>query len=456
MEHYNLAGLSARNRAIFLAGVSGADGSGTATLPELEAKALANLERVKAIADGAVAGDRELTDTERETIKALMDEARDIKRRRDNANADTALAAEIAELGGGLTAKAVPVTGPAVDANGRRKSLGERFTADESIAAFLAKSAGMQSEHARIGQSPALEFKGFKDILAGSDTDAGPGTLVTPDNRGVLDAGVWRRPLTIRNLVTNGTTGSDSVEFVREVSVENNAAPVPEATGTSAGDASADVPGTKPESELVLEKATAPVRTIAHWIPATKRALSDAAQIRTLIDNFLRYGLEEELEDQIVNGDGTGENFEGILTVDGTQDQPWATDLLVTTRKAKTKAKTVGRVNPTAYVFNPEDNERIDLLQDENGVYYFGGPAAAGQQSLWGLPRVESEAVPAGTGILADWSRAVLWDRESAAIQVSDSHADFFVRNLVAILAELRAAFGVIRPSAFVVIDLTA
>jgi len=39
---------------------------------------------------------------------------------------------------------------------------------------------------------------------------------------------------------------------------------------------------------------------------------------------------------------------------------------------------------------------------------------------------------------------------------VSDSHSDFFVRNLVAILGELRAAFAVIRPSAFVEVDLTA
>lgn len=431
----------------------------TATLDrdELAAKALANLERVKAIADGAVAAERELTDDERGTIKSLMEEARDLKRRRDNRDADAELASEILSLGEGLAAKAVPVTGPTVDANGRRKSLGERFTDDERIATWLMSASNLQSANARVGQSPTLDFKGFKDILAGSDTDAGPGTLVSPDNRGVLDAGVWRRPLTIRDLVTNGQTGSDSVEFVREVSVGNNAAPVPEATGSSAGDESTlDVPGTKPESSLVLEKVTAPVRTIAHWVPATKRALSDAAQIRTLIDNFLRYGLEEELEDQIVNGDGTGEDFDGILNVDGTQAQEWSTDLLVTTRKAKTKAKTIGRVTPTAYVFNPADNERIDLLKDDNGGYYFGGPASAGIQTLWGLPRIESEAVPAGQGILADWRRAVLWDRESAAIQVSDSHADFFVRNLVAILAEMRAAFGVIRPSAFVVIDLTA
>jgi HK97 family phage major capsid protein len=76
--------------------------------------------------------------------------------------------------------------------------------------------------------------------------------------------------------------------------------------------------------------------------------------------------------------------------------------------------------------------------------------------SLWGLPRVESEYVPAGTGIVADWRSAVLLDREQSSIQVSDSHADFFVRNLVAFLAELRAAFFVRRPTAFCTFDVAA
>ena len=44
------------------------------------------------------------------------------------------------------------------------------------------------------------------------------------------------------------------------------------------------------------------VKTIAHWIPITKRAAADAAQVRTLVDNFLRYGLNEELEDQMLTG----------------------------------------------------------------------------------------------------------------------------------------------------------
>ena len=56
---------------------------------------------------------------------------------------------------------------------------------------------------------------------------------------------------------------------------------------------------------------------------------------------------------------------------------------------------------------------------------------------------------------MGDFRTAVLWDREQAAVHVTDSHDDWFVKNIIAILAEMRAAFGVIRPAGFVSIDLT-
>jgi HK97 family phage major capsid protein len=128
----------------------------------------------------------------------------------------------------------------------------------------------------------------------------------------------------------------------------------------------------------------------------------------------------------------------------------------VTARKAITNLLINGRTIPTAWVLNPLDWETIDLLTDNEGRFHFGGPMAMGQRTLWGVPVVQSFFQPQGTGLLANWRKAVLWDREQATISVSDSHSDFFIRNMVAILAEMRAAFGVIRPSAFCEVDLDA
>jgi HK97 family phage major capsid protein len=206
---------------------------------------------------------------------------------------------------------------------------------------------------------------------------------------------------------------------------------------------------------LATVRITETVKTIAHWIPITKRALADAAQMRALIDDFLLYGLEEELEDQMVSGDGTGENMTGIANVSGTQTQAWDTNLFTTTRRAISKAQNAGR--PNGFLLNPADIERLDLEVDGNGQFFFGGPAAGGGvPTLWRIPVVQSLAVPAGVGFVADWRAAVLYDREQANITTSDSHGEMFIRNMVAVLAESRHAFTVVKPSAFVEIDLTA
>lgn len=424
------------------------------TRTELEAEKLANVSKAQDIAAKADTEGRNLTAEERTEITGYITAA---KRTSDAIRAldgDAKLRDELSILGrptGELARNADALPGPG-------KTLGERFTSSDEFRGWLSGVApsGRIAESAKGLHSPAVAFSA-KDLLLTGASPTSAGALVDADRLGLLDGlAQFQRPLTIVDLITLGQTGSDTVEYARVTATTNNARPVPE--GTIADFAEWNTSGlasTKPPSSLALEKVTAAVKTIAHWLPATKRALSDAAQIQTLIDQFLRYGLAETTEDQILTGDNIGENFEGILATSGTQGQAWDTDLLTTTRKARTLVRTVGRARPTAFVFHPNDNERIDLLRNLAGDFYFGGPSSTPSAPLWGLPRVESEAMPEGTGMVADWRMAVLWDREEAAIQVSDSHADFFVRNLVAILAEMRAAFGVIRPTAFVEIDLT-
>lgn len=440
-----------------------------ATSPdELKAQMSAIVAEVKAISEKAEAENRDFTAEERALVKDKIGDATKAKARRDEMLGDQGLKDAIDAIGRGL----VDSTGAhPLSAAGRGKSLGERVIEDAEFGGWLkGAQARNLGEKSRIGESPAAVFRGLKDVIAGGDVTSA-GALVPPNFIGLQDGlGQFQRPLQLRNVVSNGTVTGDSVSYARVVGFTNNAAPVPEARGTSAGDASGDVSGEKPESEMELEVILESVKTIAHWLPATKRALSDAAQIRTLIDTFLTYGLEEELEDQMVNGPGTGENFEGILNVDGVQELGSASPALtgslegatgslaaiIALRVAKRLVRVNGRASANAYLLNPADNERIDLARDDNGQFYFGGPGGNGVSTAWALPRIETEALPEGTGLCADFRQAMLWDREQAAISVSDSHSNFFVRNLIAILAELRAAFGVIRPPAFVAIDLDA
>ena len=438
------------------------------TIKELSEEMKHHLLKAQAIAKAAEDEDRDFTEAEAKDLREHMSKATAAKAAIEERKGNDELKATLAQLGDDIALNAkTDEKGNRQTASGfhlpdKAKSLGEQFTDSPEYKALLA-----QAPNGKFGAKQRIqsEMVGFKSLVTGGSDTSG-GALVQNDWRGLqVGLDLFQRPLRLRDVVTQGTTTSDTVEYVRVTSVTNNAAPVAEATTAAAPTApesagalvNAAGGGYKPESGLALAKVTATVKTIAHWMPATKRALSDAAQIRTLIDAFLLYGLEEELEDQMIQGDNTGENFEGIGTVSGVQAQAWDTNLLTTLRKARTKVRTVGRSIANAYLFNPADLETLDLLQDNEGRYYFGGPTASGSANpLWGVGVVETEVVPAGTGYVGDFRKAVLWDREQATVQVTDSHLDFFVRNLVAILAEMRAAFGVLQPSAFVEIDLTA
>lgn len=419
---------------------------------------------------------RDYTDDERTRLTELTGKAQDCKKRLDQMNADAAVKAAIADLGDGIginekksSERRTPAGLIVPDGS---KSIGEHYVQSAEYKALVESVPGGQfTKQHRVQANPVgykslvAPARGQKAVVTGlSDTSAG--AFVDSDRLG-LRVGLepFQRPLKLRDLVTSGRTDTDSIEYVRVTGFTNAAAPVAEATSagpqTVSGAALVNAVGGgyKPESAIATARVTTPVRTIAHWIPVTKRALADAAQMMTLIDNFLEYGLEEELEDQMISGDGTGENLEGVGNVSGVQAQAWDSNILTTLRKAKTKVSLVGRSVPNGYVLHPSDIEALDLLADNENRFYWGGPAQSGMPgsgTLWGLPVIESEAVPAGVGYVGDWRKSVLWDRQQSTITTTDSHADFFVRNLVAILAELRAAYGVLQPSAFVEIDLTA
>lgn len=426
------------------------------------------LAKARALSAKVEGEGRDFDDTERSEVKSLFDEAKGHAEAIKARAGDDDTIKNLLGLGNGVDFGASRVEAQDL-AGGPRgaKTLGEAFVdGTKDYFGSIAPNGGHIGEKTRVhspavgmGGVKALYGQGQKAIFSGSvNTGAGAaGAFTTADFRGLPDAtGTFQRELPLLSAITIGQTGSDQVSYARITGFTNAAAPTAEATGTSGGVTGGDVAGTKPESAMVVVPITANVKTVAHWMPATKRALSDAGQLKTLIDAFLLYGLDEELEDQIINGNNTGENFEGILNVTGVQTQAWDTDLLTTTRKAITKVQVNGKADVTAFAVNPTEDERLDLTKDDTGRFYFGGPVTQGATSLWGRRRIVSSAVPVGQIIAGDWRMAVLWDREQASIQVSDSHADFFIRNLVAILAELRAAFGVIRPAAFCIIDATA
>lgn len=409
----------------------------------------------RAIAAKAEKENRDFTAEERDQVAKFIDEAAKLKDQIKAAEGDAAIKQQLRDLGADVDLTDGQGDGGEAVAPGKGQTIGEQFINSPQWRAWWAKAApgGRLPDSARGIISPPVEFTnllGRKTLVTGDSTTSA-GAFVVPDYTGIYEP-LGRIPLVLRDLVSMRQTTSDLVHFVRQTAHIAQATPVAEANVTTYSGATGEVEGVKPEATITFEPVTEPVKTIAVWIPATKRALSDASQLRGIIDQELREDLDEELEDQMVNGDGVGENFTGILNNTGILAQAWDTDILTTVRKARTALRVLGRSRPTALLCHPNDAETMDLLKDTSGGFYFGGPAQGGVQQVWRVPVVECETMTEGTGLMGDFRKAVLWDRERASIQVSDSHADFFIRNMVAILAEMRAAFALIRPSAFITV----
>jgi hypothetical protein len=340
--------------------------------------------------------------------------------------------------------------------NPQGKTFGEMFVKSPAYEEFVGRFAqnGVIPNSQKGIQSATAKLD-MKTLVTGlSSTSAG--AAIRNDYDTYVTDLIGQRELTVYDLVTKIPTSSDAIDFTRVTAKTNNAAPTAEATssGLSTVYNTPDAAqGYKPESALTLELVSTTVKTIAHWRPITKRAAADAPQVRALVDSFLRYGLEEELEDQMLTGAGTGENFQGINGTSGVQTVGSAGTDIDAVVDAIAAVRVTGRRKPNALVINPADWYSTGFLtaKETGGAYLIGDPRASIDQlnTLWGLRVVVSEAQTVGTALVGDFSQAVLWEREGINVMVSDQHSDFFTRNLLAILAEMRAAFGVRDPQGF-------
>lgn len=276
-----------------------------------------------------------------------------------------------------------------------------------------------------------------------------------------------QRTQRVRDLFPAASTQANLIQYVRVMGFAGgvNAATVVPERQTVGG---TQVFGLKPHTSLAFQPAEAPVRTIAHYEVAHRNILDDEPQLRSVIDTELLYGLRLAEDDQLLNGDGSGENILGILQVPGIQQYPG--DPLPTPdprgegdhyvdaiRRAATRVW-MANYEATGVVVHPFDWERMELTKDLNGNYVMFVQVASGaDKRMWQLPVTSSPAMKEGTALVGAFGLgAKVYDRQQSNIRVSDQHADYFVRNAVVVLAEERVGLVVPRPESFVEVDLAA
>ena len=337
------------------------------------------------------------------------------------------------------------------------KSIGEMFL---DSAEFKALNGGRNGANMPAPWMASISLSGFnvKDVYSAMPSGVigtGLGSvqrdpIVTPPTR-------TKR---VRDLFPTRTTTAAVIEYFRQLGFTtlddgrgiNNASAVAERSASATY-------GLKPQSSFAFVGEQAPVRTLAHWEAAHRNVLADEPQLRSIIDNELMYGLRLLEDNQILNGDGSGENLLGVLQTPGIQTYNWSDG--GTSPVPDTKADALRRAatlsflayyEPTGIVLHPNDWEDIELTKDINGQYLVAvSIAMGGEPKVWRMPVVDTPAMVEGKALVGAFGTgAQLYDREQASIRISEQHSDFFVRNAIVILAEQRLALAVKRPEAFV------
>ncbi len=266
--------------------------------------------------------------------------------------------------------------------------------------------------------------------VTGATTSGGAIDVPMRDTTAMLP----QRSLVVRSLLNVIQTESGTVEYAAQTAR-------PTAADTVAEEA------LKPESDIAWELRNVPTRVIAHWVKASSQILSDAPQIGGMIDSELRYGLALKEEQQILYGDNTGANLNGL-----TPNAAAFADPLSGAIPAANKLDEIGLAvlqvsladfMPSGIVLHPSDWWEMRLLKDADNRYILGDPQSAVAPNLFGLPVVPTKAMTAGEFLVGDmFSAATFYDRWQPRVEVGYVDDDF-TRNMVTIRAEERVALAV-------------
>jgi HK97 family phage major capsid protein len=320
-----------------------------------------------------------------------------------------------------------------------------------STAAFrLASGAGVKStgeelleklseeSHKKALQSKTpnygieLERKAVGDMSSSGNLTGS--YLVPPE----VKPGIVLRPyeqVHLRQLLPIGSTSSNIIRHLRDNGGEGGPDMVAEA-------------GTKPQLDRDLSIEDAPVRKIATYIRIPEEMIEDIPYLVSFIQNI---GVEEMMaveDDQILYGDGTGQNLDGLFTNATAFDEGASANTIEDAnefdvlRAARKQMRILKRV-PSFALVSPTDYFQMTSHKDKNNNYILQGGGNGLIPALDGVPIIEMNQIADGDFLLVDRRAAEIDFRQNVVIRFFDQDRDNAIKNMVTVVIEERLALPI-------------
>ena len=317
------------------------------------------------------------------------------------------------------------------------KTVGQLFTESDAYKNYV--GTGVKGIDSKIETKTTLTTTGYP-----------PETLRQP---GILETAL-RDPNAVISLFDIINTDQNAFSYLEETTFTNNAAEAAE--GSAVG-----------EAALAFTEKTESIRKMGVFIPVTDELLADEAGIQGYLNSRLQTMINLRLDSQLLNGDGTAPNIEGLLDAGkssvGSSDFNSYNGNLGRIGKiydAITDIRVNAFTEPDAIIMHPSDwNQIVTSVNDVttsgslNPLFVVaGGFGADAAPTIWGLKVVPTTAIANNTMIVGKFGggeAANVVMRQGIELAVTDSHSDFFIKNQLAIRATMRVGFPVYRQAAF-------
>ena len=260
----------------------------------------------------------------------------------------------------------------------------------------------------------------------------------------------------VRNIISSGTTTGSTLYY-------------PKATGkTGDGPAGWDYNKTtvgstvvKPAFAMNFERMSAPVEWIAGILTLPIEMLEDLSWLTSYLATYAPIELLKEEDDQILNGDGTGNTLNGLINTASAYSGTYGVGIERIIDAAYGQLGELDFDMPTNVLLNPRDIVAIMLNKaSTSGEYNLPEGAigiVGGRLQIGGLTVNKTNKISAGDFLVGDFIRgAALVTRSAMQLRFFDQNKDNVEKNMMTIRIEERVALPKFYEDAFVYGALTA
>lgn len=260
-------------------------------------------------------------------------------------------------------------------------------------------------------------------------------------------------PFFIQDLISTGTTSSHTVHWNERVLLEGGAGQVAENT-------------TFPQASFKWTKKSANTKKTAVYTKVTEEMLEDVDFVLSEVQDELLdgpIGIREALENQIISGDGNGENHLGILTQStqfakpvnfDTQAAPNNFDLI----QAMALQVELAKYMPTHVILGSTAFANMNVTKDSHGNYIIPPFVSVTGMQIAGLQVIRTNRLGADAVLVCNPKLAKFRIKRNLTLRFFEQNEDDALTDRTTVTASLRGVLFIKTPDlkAFVKSTFTA